>query len=221
MAGFRIEQAHVEIRPLHLDALADPARRRRVVRRLDFDTAIEMYGAHAEAVVPKGFDGERLQGGLLLGKHGGHLTFGRAVDARVDLVDATRGEHRVVELAEHHREHVAKRPLEPADDIGARLRVLLDRVRDERMRELQQRGATTAEEHAEIATDLPRDRVRSEDPRVGILHTSRELRERCFEVGASDDRHWPSFSHPAGRACMSRRAHAPRGLPRKSRATGT
>ncbi len=42
-----------------------------------------MHGAHAETVVPKGLDGERLQGGLLLGKHGGDLTFGRAVDARV------------------------------------------------------------------------------------------------------------------------------------------
>ena len=47
--------------PAHLDAVADPARRRRVIRGLDFDTAIEMHGAHAEAVVAKGLDGERLQ----------------------------------------------------------------------------------------------------------------------------------------------------------------
>ena len=60
LAGLGIEEPHVEIGPLHLDAVADPARRRRVVRGLDFDTAIEMHGAHAEAVVPKGLDRERL-----------------------------------------------------------------------------------------------------------------------------------------------------------------
>ena len=86
LAGLGMEQTHVEIGPLHVDALADPAGRRRVVRGLDFDAAIEMHGAHAEAVVAKRLDGQRLQRGLLLGKHGGDLTLGRAVDPRVGPV---------------------------------------------------------------------------------------------------------------------------------------
>ena len=86
LAGLRIEQADVEVGPLHVDALADPAGRRRVVRGLDFDAAIEMHGAHAEAVVAKRLDGQRLQRGPLLGKHRGDLALGRAVDARVGPV---------------------------------------------------------------------------------------------------------------------------------------
>jgi len=52
-------------------------------------------------------------------------------------VDAPRGGERIIELAERHREHVLERALEATDDITARARVLIDRVRDERMRELQ------------------------------------------------------------------------------------
>ena len=36
------QQPHDAVGPLHLDALADPAGRRRVVRGLDLDAAIEM-----------------------------------------------------------------------------------------------------------------------------------------------------------------------------------
>ena len=53
---FRIEQPDVEIGPLCVDALPDPAWWRRVVRGFDFDAAIEMHGAHAEAVVAKRLD---------------------------------------------------------------------------------------------------------------------------------------------------------------------
>ena len=45
LPGLRIEQADVQVVPLHLDALPDPAGRRAVVRGLDFDAAIEMHGA--------------------------------------------------------------------------------------------------------------------------------------------------------------------------------
>ena len=53
LAGLRIEQPHVQVVPLHLDALADPAGRRAVVRGLDLDAAIEMHGALAVPVVAK------------------------------------------------------------------------------------------------------------------------------------------------------------------------
>jgi hypothetical protein len=42
LAGLGGEQADMQIVPLHLDALADPAGRRAVVRGLDLDAAIEV-----------------------------------------------------------------------------------------------------------------------------------------------------------------------------------
>src|SRR5262245_34764194 len=83
LPGLRIEQPDVEITPLHIDAPADPARRRTVVRRIDFDAAIEMDCADAEAVVAKRLKRQRAECGLLLRKHRGDLPFGRAVDPRV------------------------------------------------------------------------------------------------------------------------------------------
>ena len=83
---FGVEQPHVQVVPLHLDALADPAGRRAVVGGLDFDAAIEMDGALAEAVVAKRLERQRPQRGPLLGKHRGDLALRRAVDARVGPV---------------------------------------------------------------------------------------------------------------------------------------
>ena len=51
----------MEIVPLHLHALPEPPGRCAVIRALDFDAAIEMDGAVAEAVVAKRFDGERTE----------------------------------------------------------------------------------------------------------------------------------------------------------------
>ena len=82
-AGLRIQEADVEVVPLHLEVSPDPAGRRAVVRRLDFDAAIEMDGARAEAVVPKRLQRQRAQRRALLGKHHRDLALGRAVDARV------------------------------------------------------------------------------------------------------------------------------------------
>jgi hypothetical protein len=81
-----VEHADVQVGPLDLDALADPARRGRVVRGLDFDAAIEVDRAHAEAVVAKGLHRQGLQAGPLLGKHRGDLALRRPVDARVGPV---------------------------------------------------------------------------------------------------------------------------------------
>jgi hypothetical protein len=78
-----IEQAHMQVVPLHLEASSDPAGRRAVVRGFDFDAAIEMDRARAEAVVAKRLEGQRAEGRTLVGKHDGDLPLGRAVDARV------------------------------------------------------------------------------------------------------------------------------------------
>ena len=73
----------MQIIPLDLDALAEPAGRRAVVRGLDFDAAIEMDRARAEAVIAKRLERQRPERRPLLGKHRGDLALGRAVDARV------------------------------------------------------------------------------------------------------------------------------------------
>ena len=82
----RRQQTDVQVRPLHLDALADPAGRRGVVRGLDFHAAVEMDGAPPEAVVPKRLDGQGPEHRPFLGKHRSHLPLRGAVDARVGPV---------------------------------------------------------------------------------------------------------------------------------------
>ncbi len=86
LPGLRIHQADEEVVPLHVDPTPDPARRRAVVRGLDFHAAIEMHRADPEAVIAKRFERERAERGLLLRKHRGDLAFRGAVDPRVSPV---------------------------------------------------------------------------------------------------------------------------------------
>ena len=83
LAGGRVEQADLAAVPLDGDRAADPAGRRGVVGAVDLDAAVEMDGAGAVAVEAKGLDGEREEGGPLLGEHGGDLALRGAVDAGV------------------------------------------------------------------------------------------------------------------------------------------
>ena len=83
LPGLRRKQADVQIIPLHVDALADPAGRRAVVCGFDFNAAIEVHGAFAVPVIPKRFDWERPERGSFLGKHRRDLSFRGAVDARI------------------------------------------------------------------------------------------------------------------------------------------
>src|SRR6516165_2199205 len=86
LTGLRIEQAYKEVVPLHVDPTTDPARRRAVVRGLDFDAAIEMHGADPEAVIAKRLEREGAEHGALLSKHHGDLTLRCAMDTRVGPV---------------------------------------------------------------------------------------------------------------------------------------
>src|SRR3989442_15974286 len=79
-------QSHVEVIPLHLDALPEPPGRRAVIRTVDFDVAVERDRAVAEAVVAKRFDRERAERRPFLGKHHGDLALRRAVDAGIGPV---------------------------------------------------------------------------------------------------------------------------------------
>ena len=83
LAGAGVEQADVEVVPLHVDAAADPARRRAVVGRGDLDAAVEVHGAAAVLVVAERLERQRAERRTFLGKHGGDLALGRAVDAGV------------------------------------------------------------------------------------------------------------------------------------------
>ena len=83
LPGVRVQQADLVGIPLHLDAPADPARRRAVVGRFDFHAAIQMHRALAVLVVAERLHGQRLQRRPLFGEHGGDLPLGGAVDARV------------------------------------------------------------------------------------------------------------------------------------------
>src|ERR1044071_6323861 len=76
--------------------------------------------------------------------------------------------------------------------------MLRDRVRHERMRELEQRCAPTAQKHREIATELPRDRARPEDAGARIGDLLAQRRQRPLEHGARDDHgSWsPSLRRP-------------------------
>ena len=86
LTGLRIQQADEEVVPLHVDPTPNPARRRAVVRGLDFHAAIEMHRADTEAVIAKRFERERAERGLLLSEHRGDLAFRGAVDPRVGPV---------------------------------------------------------------------------------------------------------------------------------------
>ena len=66
LTGGRCEEPDVELGPLHLHALANPAGRGRVVRGVDLDAAVEMHGPYAVAVIPKRLDRQRPQGSSTL-----------------------------------------------------------------------------------------------------------------------------------------------------------
>src|SRR6185295_3989717 len=83
LSGGRIEQAHVVLVPLDAHRATDPAWRWRVVRAVDLDEAVEVDRAISEGVVAKWLDGQRPKMRPLVGKHGGDLALGRAVDSRI------------------------------------------------------------------------------------------------------------------------------------------
>ena len=190
LAGLGIEQADVEIGPLHLDALPDPAGRRRVVRGLDFDAAIEMHGAHAEAVVAKRLDRQRLQRGPLLGKHRGDLALGRAVDAgvgpvrvpaieiRLRLLEASRSAGRAAASSACGRCRIRPCPCDrdrrrdtAADDAVVREHVAIERI--------ERRLVDVGREHAlfEIVED-DRPRRAAQPPKRALVQLGPRLRAR-------------------------------------------
>ena len=78
----RIEDANPQASDMRDHFVANVARRRRIVRAVHFDIAVEVHRALADAVVLKARRRQRLQERPLLFEHGAHLPLGRAVNAR-------------------------------------------------------------------------------------------------------------------------------------------
>src|SRR5271165_3731920 len=83
LPGLGIEQADIQVIPLHPDLASDPARRCPVVSGFDLDAAVQMHDAFAVLVIAERLQWKRKQRGFLFGKHGSHLPLGGAVDAGV------------------------------------------------------------------------------------------------------------------------------------------
>ena len=96
-------------------ALPDPARAARRSTRLDFDAAIEMDGAVAEAVVAKRLERQRAERRPFLGKHRGDLALRGAVDARVGPVRFPAIEIRLRRLERLEAQALQRRLLRVAD----------------------------------------------------------------------------------------------------------
>src|SRR5579862_1578741 len=83
LPGDGIQQADVGGVPLHLNASADPTRRRAVIGGLHFDAAVQVHRAFAILVITKRFERQRKQSWLLFSKHCRNLPLGGSVNARV------------------------------------------------------------------------------------------------------------------------------------------
>src|SRR5712691_2586919 len=83
LPGPGVKQTYLQPVPLHLTPPPNPAGWRPVVGSLDFHATIQMHGAFAVLITAERFQGQRQQVWFLLGKHGGHLSFSSAVDARI------------------------------------------------------------------------------------------------------------------------------------------
>src|SRR5258708_17442191 len=68
---------------MDVNAPPDPARRRTVVGGFDFHATVQMHCTFAVLIAAERFQRQRQQVRSLFGKHGGHLPFSSAVDARV------------------------------------------------------------------------------------------------------------------------------------------
>ena len=90
LAGPRLEQADVDLVPLHVDAASDPPGRRRVVGRGDLNATVQMHTAAVVLVVAEGLERQRAERGAFFGEYGGDLPLARSVDAGVGPVPSAR-----------------------------------------------------------------------------------------------------------------------------------
>jgi hypothetical protein len=110
-------------------------------------------------------------------------------------MDGARRRKRLVAAAPHHREHLAKGPLEAAVGVGPGLRVVRDRLRYLRMGDLQERRPAPAEEEAGVPVHLPQRRAGAEETGHRIVDLGADRGEPGLELirahrgGSGVDRH--------------------------------
>ena len=141
-----------------------------------------------------------------------HVFVEAALDPLMDAVDRARGGERLVEASPDHREHLAEGALEAPVGIVAGPRVVRDRLRHLGVRDLEQRGAAAAEEHAGMAVHAPEGGVGAEQAGHRVRSLGGQASQASLEVRRCDGRlplqnHGSSVFAPAV-AC---RFHSPGG----------
>ena len=90
------------------------------------------------------------------------------MDPGVDAFDLVDRRQRVRRVREDDGEHQVERPPEARERLGAEAAVRRDRGSDERVRDLEEKGAAAAEEHDRLAIDAPDDALGGEEAVPGV-----------------------------------------------------
>jgi hypothetical protein len=104
LACVRMQDAHVQLIPLHFDQPPDPFRRQAVIGGLHFHATVQMHHPFSVLVIAERFQREWQQVRFFFGEHGRHLSFRRAMDARVRpaLLPAVQIRLRFLQALEPH-----------------------------------------------------------------------------------------------------------------------
>jgi hypothetical protein len=103
-----------------------------------------------------------------------------------------RAEETAASRSPHHREDVLEGAEEAAEHVLERARVIGHRLRDEGMRQLEQRRAAAAEKDDGLPVARPHARRRSEDAVPRIAHGGPHPGEGSLEIVAIDRGHTSS-----------------------------
>src|SRR5690606_15993249 len=143
------------------------------------ERAIEERGVHPK----QRFDVERMI--CVVAVKAPHVFADEALDPVVDMKDLPRLAHTALEVTEDDAVDCLEGAVEAAERIGLGGGVLIDGVRDERMRRLEERRAASGEEDEGLTTHLPRKRTGPEESCAWIFAVSRELGHGGFEGGVN------------------------------------
>jgi hypothetical protein len=158
LPGLEVEDADDAAVPLHVDLGTDRAERWCVIGALHLDEAVEVHGASAVLVVAEGLERKGEEVRPLLGKHGGDLPLGGAVDPGVGplLLPSVEVSLPLVEALE--AQSLERRPLGVADtalDLALPIGVA---------------DAAGDGGHAVVLEDVPVERVQFRVVDVGLEH---------------------------------------------------
>lgn len=148
--------------------------------------------------------------GFIVGRAGpGAGGFGeRALDGRVEGMELARGVDGLRKRSEDHGEDDAEGVVEAGDGAMENSGVIGDGGGDPGMGELEERGASSAEEDGGFARDAPDSRVGTEEASAGIGAGAGEGLEVGFEISGGDEGHrfllWGSGGEDRGQVTGTR-----------------